>query len=128
MLIQIAVRHDTTDGRIKTFVEEELKRIEGKYSPISAEVVIDQEGAAGHVKTAEINVTVPGKVLHTKESSSDVNKSIDLAVKTIEAQLHKYKETHAHPTALKRHAGQVEPVAVEEEDVAADIAATEDQD
>jgi ribosomal subunit interface protein len=128
MLIQIAVRHDTADGRIKTFVEEELKRIEGKYSPISAEVVIDQEGAAGHVKTAEINVTVPGKVLHTKESSSDVNKSIDLAVKTIEAQLHKYKETHAHPTALKRHAGQVEPVAVEEEDVAADIVATEDQD
>ena len=128
MLIQIAVRHDTADGRIKTFVEEELKRIEGKYAPISAEVVIDQEGAAGHVKTAEINVTVPGKVLHTKESSGDVNKSIDLAVKTIEAQLHKYKETHSHPTALKRHAGQAEPVIVEDGDLAEDIAVPEDME
>jgi ribosomal subunit interface protein len=94
MNIQVAVRHDTADGRIKKFVEEEFERIRVKYSPISANVVIDHEGHSGQFKTVEINVKVPGEMLHVKESSDDVNKSIDMAVKVIEKQLHKHKELH----------------------------------
>jgi len=94
MQIQIAVRHDTADGRIKRFVESELTRIEQKYHPLSAEVVIDHEGASAQIKTVEINVKIPGERLHVKESSEDINKSLDLAIKIIEKQLQKHKDLH----------------------------------
>ena len=119
MNIQVAVRHDTTDGRIKRFVEEEFARIKEKYSPISADVVIDHEGPNGHLKTAEINVKVPGELLHVKESSDDVNKSIDMAIKVIEKQLKKHKELH-----LKHHV-EKPPVADDNDEAAIEELALE---
>ncbi len=114
MNIQVAVRHDTADGRIQKFVEAEFERIREKYQAISADVVIDHEGPNGHIKTVEINVKVPGELLHVKESSEDVHKSIDMAIKIIEKQLKKHKEMH-----LKHHV-EKPPIADELMDGAPD--------
>jgi ribosomal subunit interface protein len=108
MVIQIAVRHDTTDGRIKKFIETELSKIQEKYSPISAEVVIDHEGHTGLVKTAEFNIKVPGDMVHVKESSADIHTSIEVGIKAVEKQLQKFKEKHLNSAAEKRHAGKPE--------------------
>ena len=102
MHIQIAVRHETADGRIKGFIEAELERIRVKFSPISADVVIDHEGGAGRLKTVEINIKVPGELIHVHESTDDMHASIELAIKAVEKKLQKVKDLHLKPTGLKR--------------------------
>lgn len=111
MNIKVTVRHDTSGGGVKNFVEEELARLQDKYEIIGAEVIIDQEGTNGYLKTADLNVSVKGAVLHVKETADDVNKAIDLAVKDMEKQLKRYKELHLHPTSLRRQQGQEEGIA-----------------
>jgi len=106
MHTKVSIRHETTSHRIDGFVQEELDRLGSKYDIMSAEVVIDQEGPTGSIKTAEFILKVKGEVIHAKESSEEIHKSIDLAVKRLDAQLAKYKDLHAKPTSLKRQSGQ----------------------
>ncbi|HET6512494.1 MAG TPA: ribosome-associated translation inhibitor RaiA [Candidatus Kapabacteria bacterium] len=110
MNIQTTVRHDTSGGGIKNFVEAELARLEAKFTDIiSAEVIIDQEGTNGYLKTVDINIKVPGTVLHVKEQAEEIHKAIDLAVKELEKILRKYKETHLKTNNLRRQQGQEIP-------------------
>ena len=106
MNIKVTVRHDTSGGGIKRFVEEELARLTDKYEILSAEVIIDQEGTNGYLKTADINLKVRGALLHTKEQAEEIHKAIDLGVKEIEKQLRRHKELVLHPTSLRRQQGQ----------------------
>src|SRR5688572_4186569 len=94
MNLHIVIRHDTANGKVKNFIEHEIGALNEKFDFISAEVIIDQEGPNGHVKTAEVNITVPQAILHAKESSEEIYKSIDLALKTVEKQIKKHKELH----------------------------------
>jgi ribosomal subunit interface protein len=102
MHIQLTVRHEASPTRIRAFVETELERLADKFDVQSAEVIIDQEGQTNHVKTAEINLKVRGGVLHAKESSDEIHKSIDAAVRVLDGQLHKYKDLHLKTTGLRR--------------------------
>jgi len=94
MNIQIANRHESATGQIKTFVESELAKLEDKYEILSADVILDHEGHANVQYSAEINLKVRDKTLHAKESSEDISKSIDLVVKTLEKQLKKHHDLH----------------------------------
>jgi len=94
MTIQIANRHDTADGRIKTFVESELAVLQNKYEILGADVILDREGHTNIQYSAEINLKVRGSMLHAKESSEEIGKSIDLVVKTLEKQLKKHRDSH----------------------------------
>jgi putative sigma-54 modulation protein len=115
MNIQVTVRHDTSGGGIKNFVEAELARLEAKYTDIiSAEVIIDQEGTNGYLKTVDINIKVPGSLLHTKEQAEEVHKAIDLAIKELDTMLRKYKDTHLKTNNLRRQQGQELPQGVDE--------------
>jgi ribosomal subunit interface protein len=117
MNIQVTVRHDTSGGGIKTFVEAELARLEAKYTDIqSAEVIIDQEGTNGYLKTVDINIKVPGSVLHTKEQAEEVHKAIDLGIKELDTMLRKYKDTHLKTNNLRRQQGQEQPQGVDQVD------------
>jgi ribosomal subunit interface protein len=110
MKVQVAIRHESADGKIKAFVEEELERLNKKYRPDSAEVVIDHEGPSGYIKTVEIKVYIPGETFHTKENSDDIHKSLDMAIKAIEKQLQRHKELHIPGPAKK----QKHPIGEEE--------------
>lgn len=92
MNIQISNRHESATGHIKPFVESELARLEHKYEILGAEVILDHEGHANISYSAEINLKIKGSILHAKESSEDIGKSIDLVVKTLEKQLQKRKD------------------------------------
>lgn len=117
MNIQVTVRHDTSGGGIKKFVEAELTRLEAKYTDIqSAEVIIDQEGTNGYLKTVDINIKVPGSVLHTKEQAEEVHKAIDLAIKELDVMLRKYKDTHLKTNNLRRQQGKEMPQGVDQVD------------
>src|SRR5947209_4540734 len=94
MNIQISNRHASADGEIKTFVESELAILEDKYNILGADVILDHEGHGNVKYSAEINVKVKGSMIHAKESSEEIGKSIDLAIKTLEKRLKKHKDTH----------------------------------
>jgi putative sigma-54 modulation protein len=102
MNIQISNRHASADGHIKTFVETELANLQNKYNIIGADVILDHEGRGKVQYSAEINVKVKGSTIHAKESSEEMGKSIDLAVKTVEKQLRKHKDTHYSSIEQKR--------------------------
>jgi len=102
MHVQVAVRHDTADGRIRRFIETELTRVREKYSPISADVVVDHEGSTGRRKTVEINVKVPGELIHVREATDDIHTSVEVAVRTLEKKLQRFKERHVRTSNRKR--------------------------
>jgi ribosomal subunit interface protein len=104
MNIQISNRHESADGRIKTFVESELANLQHKYEILNADVILDHEGRGNVQYSAEINVKVKGSVITAKESSEEIGKSIDLAIKTLEKRLRKHKDTHYSSIELKRNA------------------------
>ena len=77
-------------------------------------MIIDQEGTNGYLKTADINIKVPGALLHTKEQAEEVHKAIDLGIKEMEKQLRKYKDTHLKTNNLRRQQGQELPQGVDQ--------------
>ena len=104
MNIQIANRHESATGHIRPFVEAELAMLEGKYEILGADVILDHEGHSNIQYSAEINLKVRGTMLHAKESSEDIGKSVDLVVKSLEKQLKKHRDTHTASKELKRKA------------------------
>lgn len=102
MNIQISNRHSSADGQIKTFVENEISALEKKYEILGADVILDHEGRGNIQYSAEINIKVKGSTIHAKETSEEIGKSIDLAIKTLEKRLQKHKDTHYASIELKR--------------------------
>lgn len=95
MKIQISNRHETAHPQIKTMIEQELDTLGTRYEILGAEVILDHEGKNGMTTmSAEINLKVRGQVLTAMEKSEKVEKSIDLAMRSLEKQLKRHKETH----------------------------------
>ncbi len=109
MNLRIQVRHDAAKERIQKYITAEFERIANKFtdgeaSPIiSAEFIVDQEGANGHLKTFEAIVHVPNDTLAVKESDTEAHKAIDASMKVLEKLLKRHKETYARPGNLIRH-------------------------
>ena len=94
MKITIANRHSSANGNIKQFIEAELATLSEKYDILSADIELDQEGHIGKHFTADIKLHVRGSVLQAKETADEIGKAVDLAFKTVEKRLKKFKETH----------------------------------
>ncbi len=103
MNIQYVNRHESAHGDIKTYIETELGFLAAKYEILEADVILDKDGHNGREFVAEINLHVKGARLHCKETSDEIGKSIDIAIKTLDKQLKKHKETHYASLELKRH-------------------------
>ena len=114
MNIRIQVRHDAAREAIQKYITSEFEHVVSKFtsedqssgeaSPIvSAEFIVDQEGSNGHLKTFEAIIHVPNDTLTVKEHDTEAHKAIDAAMKIIEKQLRKHKETYARPGTLIRH-------------------------
>lgn len=95
MKIQISNRHETAHPTIKTIIEQELESLGSRYDILGADIILDHEGKNGStIMSAEIALKVKGSVLIAKEKSEKVEKSVDLAMRAIEKQLKRHKETH----------------------------------
>ncbi|HYM20043.1 MAG TPA: ribosome-associated translation inhibitor RaiA [Candidatus Kapabacteria bacterium] len=103
MKIQISNRHETAHPQIKSIIESELENLASRYDIIGADVILDHEGHAATTMSAEINVTVKGSTIIAKEKSDNVEKSVDLAFRSLEKQLKRHKETHYSSLNLKRN-------------------------
>ncbi len=94
MKIQISNRHETAHPNVKGIIETELGDLATRYEIIGADVILDHEGHSVPQVSAEINLKIKGSVLVAKEKSDKIEKSIDLAVRSLEKQLKRHKEIH----------------------------------
>ncbi len=103
MNINIANRHESGTNGIRTYIETELNSLGEKYEILDAHVILDQDGHTHLEYVAEIILHVKGAKLLAKEVSDEIGKSVDMAIKTLDKQLKKHKETHFASQELKRH-------------------------
>lgn len=92
MNINITSRKFRAKDSLKDFITSKLKSLEKFNSDIlDANVVLSFTHPKDSIKTAEIVLQVPGKILSAAEDSDDFGKSVDLAIEKLERQLKKLK-------------------------------------
>lgn len=92
MNISITARRFKAHETLKNFIRDELSSL-NKYSEdiLNAEVVLSYVNNKDSIKTAEINLTIPGHKISAKEDSDDFKKSVSAASEKISRQLKKIK-------------------------------------
>jgi putative sigma-54 modulation protein len=92
MNIKITSRKFRAKESLKEFIRGEVNVLE-KYNDeiISADVILSFTHLKDSIKTAEINLTVPKKVITVETSSEEFEKSVTLSVEKIRKQLTKLK-------------------------------------
>jgi putative sigma-54 modulation protein len=92
MNIKITSRKFKAKDSLKDFITDEVKTLEKYYDKIQdVNVVLSFTHLKDSIKTSEINVTIPGKIISVEASSSEFEKSIPIAVEKIRKQLTKIK-------------------------------------
>lgn len=87
--------HFDADTNLLEFVDKKVGKLQTFHDKIiDAEVFLrlDQEGAKVKEKVAELKISVPGKILFSKEQSKSFEESVDKAVESMRRQLLKQKE------------------------------------
>ncbi len=93
MNIQFTARHFKAPSALQSFAEEAIMGLTHIYEGIvSAEVVVEDGQQGGQTKVAEIGLLVYREKLFAKETSDDMNKSIQACVDKLERQLIRYKD------------------------------------
>lgn len=92
MNIQITSRKFRAKDSLKQFIHKELQSLE-KYNDeiLEANVVLSYTHTKDSIKTAEIIIKIPGKVLSVMETTEEYSKSVNLAVEKLIRQLKKEK-------------------------------------
>ncbi len=92
MNISITARRFKAHETLKDFIIDELSSL-NKYSEdiLNAEVILSYVNSKDSIKTAEINLSVPGHIITAKEDSDDFKKSVSAASEKVSRQLKKIK-------------------------------------
>ena len=92
MNIQITSRKFRAKDSLKDHIVKKINSLE-KYNShiLDVNVILSFMHMKDSIKTLEIVMTVPGKVLSVSDSSDDFRKSLDNAVGKLEKQLKKIK-------------------------------------
>ncbi len=92
MNIQITSRKFRAKESLKEQVKSELKSLEKIYDDIlDANVILSYTHPKDSIKTVEIQLQIPGKILTASESTDDFRKSLTAVVNKLERQLIKHK-------------------------------------
>ena len=92
MNIQITSRKFRAKDSLKEHINKEMKGLE-KYNDdiLEANVVLSYTHIKDSIKTAEVVLKIPGKVLSVTETSEDYSKSVSIAAEKLVRQLKKVK-------------------------------------
>lgn len=92
MNVKITSRKFRAKDSLKEYIKEEAAALE-KYAEeiIDVEVILSFEHNKDSIKTAEVIVQVPGKILTASENTEDFNKSVGFVFEKMIAQLKKIK-------------------------------------
>ena len=92
MNIRITSRKFKAKQSLKDFIKEEIRSLE-KFEDriLDANVVLSFTHSKDSIKSAEIVLSLPGKIISVTESSDDFEKSASIAVQKIRKQISKLK-------------------------------------
>jgi putative sigma-54 modulation protein len=92
MNIRITSRKFKAKDSLKDYIKGEIKTLE-KYedSILDVNVVLSYTHLKDSIKSAEIVLSVPGKIISVTESSEEFEKSVSIAVQKIRKQLTKLR-------------------------------------
>ncbi|MCF8240261.1 MAG: ribosome-associated translation inhibitor RaiA [Melioribacteraceae bacterium] len=92
MNIQITSRKFRAKDTLKDYIQGELLSLQKFHDNIlDADVVLSFTHLKDSIKTAEINLKIPGKILTVTETTENFEKSIGSAIGKLERQLKKVK-------------------------------------
>ena len=107
MSIEVTVRHMDVKGNIQEYARSKAEMIVDEFPKVEyVHVILDVEK---HRNIAEVFVQSKKHVrLESKEASSDMKASIDIAIGKVEKQLRKHLDkAHDHKTAMKHASTRV---------------------
>jgi len=92
MNISITARRFKAHETLKDFIRDELSSL-NKFTEdiLKAEVILSYQNAKDSIKTAEINLNIPGHTIIAREDSDDFKKSVSAATEKVTRQLRKIK-------------------------------------
>lgn len=92
MNIQITSRKFKARDSLNTFIKDEVQRLSKfNHEIMDANVILSFLHSNNSVKSAEIVLSVPGKVFKAEENTDDFKKSVSAATEKIARQLKKLK-------------------------------------
>lgn len=92
MNINITSRKFKAKDSLKSFITDSVKSLEKLNDDIiDADVVLHFTHAHDSIKSVEIQLKLPGKMLNVHGSSEDFKKSVHMAMDKLERQLRKEK-------------------------------------
>jgi putative sigma-54 modulation protein len=92
MNIRITSRKFKAKDSLKDYIKEEIKTLEKFEDRIhDVNVVLSYTHSKDSIKSVEIVLSVPGKIISVTESSEEFEKSVSIAVLKIRKQLTKLK-------------------------------------
>ncbi|MDD5861281.1 MAG: ribosome-associated translation inhibitor RaiA [Prevotella sp.] len=94
MEIMIKSIHFDATEQLQAFIEKKVAKLEKTYEDIQkVEVQLKVvKPATVQNKEVDLNVSVPGQVLHAEKVCNSFEEATDLSVDTMRVQLTKYKE------------------------------------
>jgi ribosome hibernation promoting factor len=92
MNISITARRFKAHETLKDYIRDEISSL-NKFNEdiLTAEVILSFQNTKESVKTAEINLSIPGHTITVKEDSDDFKKSVGAATEKLARQLKKIK-------------------------------------
>ncbi len=90
MNIEVTSRHFRASENLRAYAVKELSRIEKHFDRISTCQMIITHENEGYM--AEINLSIPQHRLNVKDTTANVNKSIDGAVNKMISRITKIKD------------------------------------
>ena len=92
MNINITSRKFKAKDSLKEFIEEEIKSLDRFNDDIlEANIILSYMHNKDSIKTAEINLKVPGKIISATETNDEFSKAVTGAVEKLTRQLKKIK-------------------------------------
>lgn len=92
MNIQITSRKFRAKDSLKDYIKEEISRLERFYDQVlDVNVVLSFTHFTDSIKTAELTVKVPGKVISVSSDSDEFEKSVNASIEKVVRQLKKIK-------------------------------------
>jgi len=92
MNINITSRKFKAKDSLKAFISDSIRALQKLSDDImEADVVLHFTHAHDSIKSVEIQLKLPGRVLNVHEDSEDFQKSVHMAIEKLERQLRKVK-------------------------------------
>ncbi len=121
MRLQMHAIHFVADGKLLSFIQKKLEKLETFYDRITGgEVFLKLDKSEKNKvknKILEVKIKIPGGELFVKENAGTFEEATDLALEALKIQIKKHKAKNSNGKAVKIHHEEPESEEVELDEV-----------